>query len=320
MKKTKFLGMAALCLSLGLVGCDSEPEVKYETDKNYHWQVDEAGNVIPDSKVKHEYDGINTEKSEDASCEAAGKKVETCKVCGYDKESSISKKNHNYVEDSSQSKPPSCSEAGKKVEVCSDCGHKQETPLEKTAHNFGASSVIAEAVAETTSGVTKKVCADCGAVDIIVDATTYVANEGGFKSGGPEGTIKLDANGDNVTYSFSLDKAFSGSIYLMGQVDYWKDNQNNNESKTFKSRKSGEGYNIEIKVNDSLVNITNEKTYEQMGMDVGEKIGNVQYSTLALCEVGAASLNAGSNVINYKRIESFNLNITEIHFIGTFVD
>lgn len=337
-----------------------EPEgPKYENDRSWHWLNDAEGNIDAATKEKHTYE-LDTEQTVEATCAIEGKKVEKCTVCGYEKITTQNKKNHSFEVDTARSTESTCSQAGTKIEVCKNCGFEKPTTLElkehtyvedttkrkepnckeegemtevcsfctnpkvtvlpKTPHTFEDVTTISEYVANTTSAVTKGVCKDCGAVDICVDAMKWTAIDGKNKDGGPENTLKLNSNGNSTTYKFTLDKAFSGKIYIMGQVDYWYDGSNNNQNRSFTSRKSGDGFNLEVKVNDNLVDITNTKTYEEMGMEAGNTIGSTTYSTLALCELGDATLQAGENVINYKRIESYNLNITEIHFIGNFAD
>lgn len=316
MKKTKFLGAATLCLALGLVACSKEPEVKYEQDKTYHWQKDEAGAVVEGSKVKHTF-AETAEKSIAATCSAAGKKVETCSVCGYEKETNISKLSHNLVDSPEDSVEATCAKPGKSVKKCTACDFKEETPL-TAAHAFGDATVIHDKETDVKSKLSKKVCGgtDCGKTDLIVDAMSYTVSgstsSSAFGNKDESGaTLKMSKNGNYVEYKIITDKAYTGcEVALYGYVDFWKDGKNDNDQKGHIVSGSA---TFELKVNDTAVAVTNNKSFEEMGMVAGEN-GNGSFT---LCYLGGTiDLAAGENTIRYERVASFNLNISEIHFIG----
>lgn len=192
--------------------------------------------------------------------------------------------------------------------TCSGCSETKTEPIPALGHTWGAAVAHAS---ETDSDYSVKVCSVCSKKDVAVNALDYTAITGTNKDTTGT-TLKLTSNNDFTEYSFNYDAALTGKIYLYGWVDYWKDGSNNNDQRGFFSRKSGEGFNLEVTVNSTVVTITNTKTYEQMGMTEGVD-GNGSFT---LCELGAASLINGVNTVKYQRIESYNLNITEIHFIG----
>lgn len=237
------------------------------------------------------------------SSSAGGSKASSSKL------PSSSKHEHTWNEGTITTQP-TCDVEGVKLFACSGCEETKTESVPALGHTWGAP--VANPSDDTDYNV--RSCSVCLKKDIYFNAMDYVVLEGTMKSdaNAPANSLKLNSNGNYVEYRFSLDAAFTGKIYLYGAVDYWKDGSNNNDQRGFTSRKSGEGFNIEVKINDTLVTITNTKTYEAMGMTAGEN----SYGSLTMCELGAAALVAGPNTIRYSRIESYNLNITEIHFIG----
>lgn len=205
---------------------------------------------------------------------------------------------------------PTCENEGIKTFTCNGCEETKTEAVPALGHTWG--TPVSHPSDDTNYNV--RTCSVCQKKDIYFSAMDYINLVGNLKndSKAPANSLKLNGNGDYVEYRFSLDVAFTGKIYLYGAVDYWKDGSNNNDQRGFTSRKSGEGFNIEVKINDTLVTITNTKTYEAMGMTAGEN----GYGSLTMCELGAAALVADVNTITYTRTESYNLNITEIHFIG----
>lgn len=205
-------------------------------------------------------------------------------------------------------KAPTCDEEGVTTFTCSGCAETKTEPIPALGHTWGATVAHAS---ETDTDYSVKSCSVCNKKDVFLNALDYTAITGTNKDTTGT-TLKLTSNNDFTEYSFNYDAALTGKIYLYGWVDYWKDGSNNNDQRGFFSRKSGEGFNLEVTVNSTVVTITNTKTYEQMGMTEGVD-GNGSFT---LCELGAASLINGVNTVKYQRTESYNLNITEIHFIG----
>lgn len=116
-----------------------------------------------------------------------------------------------------------------------------------------------------------------------------------------------------LTYEFTLNEAFSGSFYIRGWVDHY-DDSNNNKNKGFFANSSGNNAstpNIEVYYGSTKVNITNKKTYAEMGVKAGEN-----EAAAALCEVGEMSLVKGKNTITLKRLGSYTLSMYDLHVIG----
>lgn len=255
------------------------------------------------SKHTHTYDETKWEKDatnhwHPATCEHTSQKGSSAA--------------HTFVKDEAKSVAATCKAAGTLVEKCSVCGFEKSTPVAAGAHTWAN---VQEVKKEGESDYKMQTCSVCGKQDLCVDALKYVSLTGSLKSA-PDASLKLNANGDHADYKFTADKGFNGVLAIYGWVDYFKDGSNNNESRGFFSRKSGEGTNLRVTINGLEVEITNHNTYEEMGM--ASRTDGTTNSTFALCEVGAASFAKGEVNVVYERVESYNLNITEIHFLGDF--
>lgn len=117
--KKKIFTTLALFLSLALTACgggnnNGGEEAKWESDKNSHWHINADGEQI--DKAKHEL-VEDPAQSVAAKCEEDGTKVEVCSVCGYVKETKISKLGHDW-DDGEITTPATCSVPGEKTFKC----------------------------------------------------------------------------------------------------------------------------------------------------------------------------------------------------------
>ncbi|MCR5514201.1 MAG: hypothetical protein K6F36_02040 [Bacilli bacterium] len=241
---------------------------------------------------------------------AAGTSTATSKSSAA--KTSSSKFSAIWSRDASQHVDANCEHEGKDVDVCINSSmSNKETVIAKTPHTWGTRSE--KHTEEGKTGYWTNECSVCHTKDIIVDALGYTKIEGSNKDTSGA-TLKLSSpNGSYVEYEFTMPEAVTNAtIAVYGWVDYWKDGSNNNDQRGFFSRKEGEGANVGVNINGTDLEITNHKTYEEMGMTAGEN-GN---SSFCLCEMGTfASISAGACKITYTRLESYNLNITEIHIM-----
>lgn len=290
MNKKIFLTLASLA-ALVLTACSGPSESSQQA----------SSSSSKSSRHTHSWDaGVVTTP---ATCTEDGEKTFTC-ACSETKKETIPATGHTWNA-GTKSHEGTCQE--ETLFECTVC-HITNIVSSNLPHTW--SEPVAHA-SETDSDYTVKECSVCHKKDVSVNALDYTKMVGSNKDTSGA-TLKLSTNTDYVEYDFSLNAAVAGSIYIYGWVDYWKDGSNNNDQRTFTSRKSGEGFNLEVTVNGTLVVITNFETYEGMGMTEGID----GHGSFTLCELGAASLTAGANKIKYARIESYNLNITEIHVIG----
>lgn len=113
---------------------------------------DEAATIICPHTEK-------TTTTTNPTCSKEGKKVETCKECGYAKETPIAKLPHSGDE-VVVIKAATCAEAGKQGKKCKVCGQTfDEKEIEKLPHDL-KETVIKEATC-TEVGKTAKKCKNC---------------------------------------------------------------------------------------------------------------------------------------------------------------
>ena len=150
-------------------------------------------------------------------------------------------------------------------------------------------------------------CSHCSAKKIEVVATSGTFASGSSnKSGTPSGFIKLNSNGNSISYSFNYSgTATTAKLYQRGVMDSWS----SNKSLTYYSRKSGSGNNFSVSFNNSNVDISEmaNVTFETMfanGTDAG--LGS-SYSPQADCLIGTVQLVNGTNNFTYQRVDSYNV-------------
>ena len=155
-------------------------------------------------------------------------------------------------------------------------------------------------------------CSHCSAKKIEVVATSGTFASGSSnKSGTPSGFIKLNSNGNSITYTFNYSGTGTARLYQRAIVDYWYDGTNNNQNKTYSSSGGGSNNcNFAITFNNSLVDMTATKgiTYEEFlsnGVDSGATGQNL--SPMDDCLIGSVQLVNGTNSFTYTRQGSYNL-------------
>lgn len=165
------------------------------------------------------------------------------------------------------------------------------------AHSWSEPTTVSE-------GYTKATCT-CGAEKLSIVALNN-STQSKNKSDTPAGYLKLAKGGDEVSWTFTADKAMTGDIYFDSIMDSWDGNKNNN----FYSVKtaSNTNGNFELKVNGTAVDFswTRDLKYSDMyanGTDTG--LGS-SYSGRAEVKVGAVNIQNGQNTITLKRIDSYN--------------
>ena len=208
---------------------------------------------------------------------------------------------HDYVEVAAEGKAATCSEEGKKVEECKICKYKKETTLPKLDHTWGTPG--AEVKPEGKTGYTVASCSVCHKEDLVISALDWTFIEGTNKDSTNE-TLKLKSNGNYVDYEFDMPKALTNvTVAFFGRVSA--------DNTSYGFINSGEP-NMELSLNDVAMEITNTKSFSEMGfVDSGDG-----ECVPMLVELGTvASIAAGAFKFTYKRLGSYNLNITKIHFM-----
>ena len=90
--KRKLITTMALFVALALTACGGKGGGKWESNATKHWhekggkKTDEAAHIFEE----------DVSKAVAATCSAEGKKIEICKVCGYEKETKVNKLAHTF--------------------------------------------------------------------------------------------------------------------------------------------------------------------------------------------------------------------------------
>lgn len=132
------------------------------------------------------------------------------------------------------------------------------------------------------------------------------------KEGTPEGLLKLNSNGNSISYKFNFDANLDGKLYQRGKMDSYGSNKNITYYSQTKGAKHG---NFKATLNGSTVYYGDKKdvTYGSM---LGDDVDANNYSNLADCLIGDSFLKNGENNFTFERVDSYNLAISEFVFIG----
>ncbi len=312
--KKKIFSLIAVAAALVLAGCGEAQSDASSAGATPTSSKKATSSKIPSSKHEHTFneaiwDHNETQHWHPATCEHTTAKGSVA--------------DHDFEDFTDATHVPvaaGCETPGKAYKKCKVCGYIKEVTIPALGHNF-------EQVPNTTvtaEGMTEWYQVKCSrndATGIGFSALKYVATSDSFGNKDKTGaTLKMSTNGNYVDYKINLTEAMPNvRIWMHGWVDYWKDNNNNNDQRGFFIGQSGseasetDSPNFTFTVNDANVTIDNRKTYEGMGMVAGEN-GN---SAFAFVPVGNTALKAGENTIRYERAGSYNLNIDAIYFIKT---
>jgi len=311
--KKKIFSLIAVAAALVLAGCGETQSDASSAGATPTSSKKATSSKIPSSKHEHTFneaiwDHNETQHWHPATCEHTTAKGSVA--------------DHDFEDFTDATHVPvaaGCETPGKTYKKCKVCNYIKEILTPALGHSF-------EQVANTTvtaEGMTEWYQVKCSrndATGIGFSALKYVATSDSFGNKDKTGaTLKMSTNGNYVDYKINLTEAMPNvRIWMHGWVDYWKDNNNNNDQRGFFIGQSGaeasetDNPNFTFTVNDENVTIDNRKTYEGMGMVAGEN-GN---SAFAFVPVGNTALKAGENTIRYARTGSYNLNIDAIYFIN----
>ena len=220
--KRKFFTTLALFVSLAITACgggNKGQEAKWESDKNGHWHVNEAGEKV--DTAKHTFEEDKTQ-SIAAKCEEGGKKVEVCSVCGFKKETTLSPLGHKW-DDGEVTKQATCSVPGEKTFKCKNegCNATKTEPI-IAEHDF--SVAVAHDKGEGEVAETVKKCSRDNTHQIVWDAQDSTKTvSGSFSNKG-----KLSSLNDSVSYKFYSPFAMKVRLWVKGTIRYneWWDRAN----------------------------------------------------------------------------------------------
>ena len=303
----------------------------YKYDDTNHWQECEAGDGGQVRKGSHKWvaDETKTADNKAATCKEAGWEYQVCSTCGATRKHDLAKtEEHTYgtwVNDENAK----CGEAGSRSRTCSVCDHVDTETLGIIPHDWDLEHAVTVPASNGGVEYTTAVCTKCGATGYFVAAAKATLSENASKKSAPEGCIKMSPDGAYMTVAFNLDTAAEGVFWLRGAMDYWYEDSNNNQNKTYYSQNNGHtnesekkgNFKLEVGPADNLAEVElPENTKLKFGDMLPETVGSVDssnhnWSVIGDCIVGAASLAAGLNTIKFTRVDSYNLAIHDFLFV-----
>lgn len=300
-------------------------ETRWESNATQHWHPATCEHTTQKgSAAAHTLEDYSdaTHVNKAASCSEAGVKYEKCSVCGYIKETTLNKLDHQWDAGVSSG---NCGEAGKTVYTCSVCHETKEETNGYIQHAWTVTGKVDAGDGGLEYNLVK--CSKCNKEGLMVavknaDGTNNMAVTGSPKTA-PEGCVKLGANGDTITAVIKLAAAKTGKLYIRGSMDYWYTESNQNEQKGIYNGKDGGAANKENGIanftmevgpdanNLTAVALTASKDLlykhffpEEVGFS---SVSGTDWSQIGDVEVGNVSLAAGLNTIKFTRTDSYNI-------------
>lgn len=313
-----------------------------------HWHDSTCGHNVRSEAAEHTFESIILK---DPTCTTSGEQIDVCTICDYQRTISLPPVDHNWQEYSQV--PPDCYNSGISRRYCTMCGTTIEEYLPPLGHDYQPISYIAPTCSSTgyttqqctrcgdiieyaipttehtwgkTYSVggydgdvsyTKNTCTKCGAIRIMIKALDGNF-DGAYKSGAAldYGYMKLQSNGNSVSYSFNYPNAAIGTVYQHAVFDM---NPGSFESYTYQSGNSATGFNFEMAINNQLVDLSTS-AYISYGefLNSGEEIEGLTYngySHAANCLIGSINLLPGTNTMTYTRRASYNLWVDYFVFV-----
>ena len=167
-------------------------------------------------------------------------------------------------------------------------------------------------------GYTKRTSRIDGAVKLEINALDGSFAEGSSNKDGTEaGYLKLNSNGNKISWKFDFEKAGFAQIYQVGLMDSFSSNTAKtyaHTSSTDASKTTEEG-NLRVKFNEAVVDKGPYMhiSFADLTAD-GEKLfeDEKNYSPVALLPLGQATMAAGDNTLEFERLGSYNFVISKL--------
>ena len=306
--KTKFLSTIAVFFALALSACTPVSKDANSEDNSEEAPVSEAVSV--DSNHKHKYGEWVTVK--EPTCTEKGSQERTC-ACGDKQTKDINPLDHTW-DAGVVTQAATCSVPGVKTFTCTRCGATKTEDI-KADHVWGEAVVLAGGEGQVDlNEFTCTVCSKKKIEFVAKQESGKSVVDGSLKSDSqfPD-YLKLNSNGNSVTYTFNYATAGAATIYMRGVMDYWHDGNNENQARNFFSGKNSQDGNFELKVNDAAVDYSWSRDITYEDMLPGEAQGS--YSPLGDAKVGSCNIVAGENTVTFKRTESYNMLIKDFVII-----
>lgn len=321
--KRKLITTMALFVALALTACGGKGGGKWESNATKHWhekggkKTDEAAHIFEE----------DVSKAVAATCSAEGKKIEICKVCGYEKETKVNKLAHTFG-DWSNKDGAYCGLSEREHE-CSVCHAKESEQLAIVQHTWAKKGDGPTGDGGVEYDIME--CSECHKTAYFVAANKATLSSGASTKTAPTDCIKMSPDGSYMTVDFKVAEAKTGTFMLRGAMDYWYESGGGttNENKTYydenndhtdASTKTG-NFKLEVGLKDgTLTNVelpdnTALKFSDMLPETVNSTEGGHNWSIIGDCIVGKASLAVGVNTIKFTRVDSYNLAIHDFVFV-----
>lgn len=131
------------------------------------------------------------------------------------------------------------------------------------------------------------------------------------KNGTPEGCLKLNTNGNSISYVFNMNGSGTANIVLEGCMD----NFSSNGDRNMYTNGSNGNANIEFKINNNTIDISEYKNISYGSMFPSTNPVASGYSGFGMVDLGEIYYIDGNNTFVIKRLASYNIIIRNIYII-----
>ena len=153
----------------------------------------------------------------------------------------------------------------------------------------------------------------CGAKRMSMVATNGTFASGSSnKSGTPSGWLKLNSNGNSISYAFNV-SVTRVTIGVEACMDSWTGS--GNKGRTMYSGTNNGSSNIEFSVGGIVLDISKWKDVKFQDIFPDDNPVANSHSGSAVVELGEINVTSGLNTLTIKRIASYNLIIKNIYII-----
>ena len=190
-------------------------------------------------------------------------------------------------------------------------------------HHFGAEEDVAADAELGTVAMKKALCADGDNVlkYAVNQSVVTFATGSSNKAGTPEGYVKLNKDGNSLSFKVKMSKIFSGKLYLLGRMDGYSTESN----QTVGLYRQGSP-NIQVEINGKKADLSSKSTYKYSDTFGTEAVAtgldspSNYLSHEGYVEVCDVVLEAGANEFIYTRKASQNMIVRDFVLIGKEFD
>ena len=294
----------------------------WHSDDYTHWKECEADGCLAGygarfNEEAHSLGALHV--TQNATCTVDGYGYRECSICHAQIYEQISALGHNYDAGVVVSQP-TCSADGVRRCTCSRCDDVVEEPIPALGHQWGAGTLVPSGGEGLMAYTTYQCQRDgCNATRIEFLAIDGVC-DGSRKSGTPTGFMKLNANGNSISYTFSYSgEAVTAKLYQQACMDSWSGG-NLNTTYTTNGTGKDSGCNFSVYYGyptaetllevDATAKVTAYSELLANGVSDPALPGDgtlAPYSVVGDCYIGLLPISNGLNTFVYKRNGSMNM-------------